>query len=42
MRYIGENRAQEMKKETHVRFQVVMVVVLSEININIIIELLDP
>jgi len=42
MRYIGENRVQEMKKETHVRFQIVMVVVFSKINVNIIIELLDP
>jgi len=42
MRYIGENRAQEIKKETRVRFQVVVVVVLSEINVNIIIELLYP
>lgn len=42
MRYIGENRVQEIKKENHVRFQVVMVVVLSEVHVKIIIELLDP
>jgi hypothetical protein len=42
MRYIGENRVQEIKKETHVRFQVVTIVVLSEINVSIVIELLDP
>jgi len=42
MRYIGKNRVQEIKKVTHVRFQVVIDAVLSEINVNIIIELLDP
>ena len=41
MRYIGKNSVQEIKKEAHVRFQVVMVVFLSVINVNIIIELLD-
>jgi hypothetical protein len=42
MRCIGKNRVQEIKKETDVGFQVVMDAVLSEINVNIIIELLDP
>jgi len=41
MKHIGENRMQEIKKETHVRFQFVMNIVLNETNFNIIIELLD-